>query len=394
MPGNILNADTGFPQFTGDESSDAKIDKVMNYLYMLLEQLRYSLNNLDADNFNETGLREIGEGIARPLQTSFENELGKTAALIEGFSDEFGSQIAALTQWKSGAEQSIASVTQKANANGASITSLVNWQNTANSTLASVQQKANANGASIASLVNWQNTANSEISGLKSTTASIKATADSAGAKISQVVEAIGENGEVSFASIVAGVSKNDSFIELIADKVHITSDMLVLDSDVYLTGKNDNGQEMMRISGNNISLNMETADAAGITFWYSGLDDYLVAGISASRDGDMTTSQGKYDRRYAVNLNTFETVTDYYTALNLDAMGELYMNSGTRVSIQGLYGVRIYPNLDIFTIQNSDYEVSGNDLRGAYCYVFASDGIYWVTSSGEYSLVAAASNQ
>ena len=390
MPANILNADVMFPSFRDDETSEQKLDKVTNYLYMLLEQLRYSLSNLDADNFNDTGLREIAEGISRPLQTEFENELVKTAALIEGFSNEFGSQIAALTQWKSGAEQSIASVTQKANANGASITSLVNWQNTANSTLASVQQKANANGASITSLVNWQNTANSEIGGLKSTTASIKATADSAGAKISQVVEAIGDKGEVSFASIAAGVSNDDSFIKLIADKVHIISDMLVLDSDVFIAGKNSADETMVKISGNNISLNAYADDFATINFWWNGIEeDNLLGQISVRRDSDLAD-----DRRYHVGFKTLMRSEDYATALNLIANGEMYLESNTRLALYGKYGVRVYASRNINSIKNSGLGPGENDDRGGDCYVFASDGIYWVDSEGEAFLVAAASVQ
>jgi hypothetical protein len=362
MPANILNADVMFPSFRDDETSEQKLDKVTNYLYMLLEQLRYSLSNLDADNFNDTGLREIAEGISRPLQTEFENELVKTAALIEGFSKEFGSQITALTQWKSGAEQSIASVTQK----------------------------ANANGASIASLVNWQSTANNEIGGLKSTTASIKATADSAGAKISQVVEAIGDNGEVSFASIAAGVSNNDSFIKLIADKVHITSDMLVLDSDVFIAGKNSADETMVKISGNNISLNAYADDFATIDFWWNGIEeDNLLGQISVRRDSDLAD-----DRRYHVGFKTLMRSEDYATALNLIANGEMYLESNTRLALYGRYGVRVYASRNINSIKNSGLGPGKNDDRGGDCYVFASDGIYWVDSEGEAFLVAAASVQ
>ena len=47
MPSNILSADTGFPQFTKETSDKDKIEQITSYLYMLLEQLRYSFCNLD-----------------------------------------------------------------------------------------------------------------------------------------------------------------------------------------------------------------------------------------------------------------------------------------------------------------------------------------------------------
>lgn len=59
MPGSILNADTNFPHFTGNESTDEKINTIQNYLYMLYEQLRYSMGNLGTENFSEGGLKDF-----------------------------------------------------------------------------------------------------------------------------------------------------------------------------------------------------------------------------------------------------------------------------------------------------------------------------------------------
>ena len=39
MPSNILNTDTMFPQFLSNESTEARLMEVLNYLYMLREQL-------------------------------------------------------------------------------------------------------------------------------------------------------------------------------------------------------------------------------------------------------------------------------------------------------------------------------------------------------------------
>lgn len=67
MPSMLMLADTQFPRFTEGEGSDEKFDKVYNYLYMLLEQLRYTLTNLGSENFNTSDLGEIGEVITEPL---------------------------------------------------------------------------------------------------------------------------------------------------------------------------------------------------------------------------------------------------------------------------------------------------------------------------------------
>lgn len=81
MPGNLLSADIAFPTFTAGQSADEKLSVVTNYLYMLLEQLRYTMANLGAGNFNDTELAEIGETITKPLSIKLEDAEGNISAL-------------------------------------------------------------------------------------------------------------------------------------------------------------------------------------------------------------------------------------------------------------------------------------------------------------------------
>lgn len=80
MPGNILNADIGFPSFSG--SSEQQLGEVKNYLYMLLEQLRYSMGNLDAKNFNQAGLDDLAKIITDPVYAVLHDDQQNIAALI------------------------------------------------------------------------------------------------------------------------------------------------------------------------------------------------------------------------------------------------------------------------------------------------------------------------
>lgn len=80
MPGNILNADIGFPSFSG--SSEQQLGEVKNYLYMLLEQLRYSMGNLDAKNFNQAGLNDLAKIITDPVYVVLHDDQKNIAALI------------------------------------------------------------------------------------------------------------------------------------------------------------------------------------------------------------------------------------------------------------------------------------------------------------------------
>ena len=81
MPNNLLTVDTAFPTFTPEQTTDEKLDVVTNYLYMLLEQLRYTLQNLGAGNFNDTELGEIGKIITEPIYIDLENAAGAIADL-------------------------------------------------------------------------------------------------------------------------------------------------------------------------------------------------------------------------------------------------------------------------------------------------------------------------
>lgn len=73
MPNNLLTVDTAFPTFTEDQTNDEKLDVVTNYLYMLLEQLRYTLQNLGMGNFNGAELTELGLMISEPISVHLES---------------------------------------------------------------------------------------------------------------------------------------------------------------------------------------------------------------------------------------------------------------------------------------------------------------------------------
>ena len=76
MPSNLLQADVGFPQFKEDQKPDEKITQVVNYLYMLLEQLRYSFGNLGAENFSESGITELQTILTEPIYARLTNDEG------------------------------------------------------------------------------------------------------------------------------------------------------------------------------------------------------------------------------------------------------------------------------------------------------------------------------
>lgn len=149
MPGNILSADTQFPNFAGQESPAEQIRTIRNYLYMLLEQLRYTLNNLDAGNFNTEGLKEIQDAISQPILKQLSDTDGNLAELqftAAGLASRVSSNegdISQLEQTAQGlssrvgnAEGNISSLQQTANGLSSRVSS-------AEGNISSLQQTAN-----------------------------------------------------------------------------------------------------------------------------------------------------------------------------------------------------------------------------------------------------------
>lgn len=388
MPGNILNVDTMFPSFRDDETSEQKLDKVTNYLYMLLEQLRYSLNNLDADNFNDTGLREISDGIARPLRTSFENELSKTNAVIEGQSNEFGSQIRALTAWvgtdaDGNLISSAANITATANQNKSDVALLAKRVAEDESALAEYKISVGNTYASASSLTTFQNSVN------KSLTA-INQTASDQGALIELVAyyrtdEDGNEVPVLNSASIVAGVSEDEDFINLIASKVNVSG-------FVTFESLENDGDGAATVNGNNISLLLDALEDDGITelesssslnfiYKYEPEEMEEILGRIYTHVDDITTDTSS---RYTLNIDANQFINngqkDAYASLKLFAAG--------RISLKGNQGIYMgtdwtngYITLDAWDnsriIANKRYSNLTTDA-GDSAYSFNTNGIYY----------------
>jgi hypothetical protein len=68
MPNSMFSLDAGFPQFTGQESDKQKVSAIYDYLIQLQQTLRYCLQNLGGDNFNDKELEIIGKTIREPIR--------------------------------------------------------------------------------------------------------------------------------------------------------------------------------------------------------------------------------------------------------------------------------------------------------------------------------------
>lgn len=90
MPSNWLYVDTNFPTFTGQESTNDKINTIQNYLFMLVEQLRYTLRNLDTANVNLAALEEYSKGLTDPIYIQIGDLNGRADGIIGRMEDDEG----------------------------------------------------------------------------------------------------------------------------------------------------------------------------------------------------------------------------------------------------------------------------------------------------------------
>lgn len=89
MGTNWMAVDTNFPTFTGEESSKEQISAMLNYLFILKEQLQYSMRNLTLDNFNAAGLDaltgEVSKKLGEQIQL-FQNQLSQLSGTVSALS--------------------------------------------------------------------------------------------------------------------------------------------------------------------------------------------------------------------------------------------------------------------------------------------------------------------
>lgn len=198
MPGNILSADTQFPNFAGQESPAEQIRTIRNYLYMLLEQLRYTLNNLDAGNFNTEGLKEIQDAISQPILKQLSDtdgnlaELQVTAAGLASRVSSNEGDISQLEQTAQGlssrvgdAEGNISSLQQTANGLSSRVSS-------AEGNISSLQQTANGLSSRVSNAEGSISSLSQTASGLETRVANAEGAVSTVSQKVNGVTVTTG----------------------------------------------------------------------------------------------------------------------------------------------------------------------------------------------------------
>ena len=239
MPVSLLNADTSFPSFTEGTSTSEKVDIMMNYLYMLLEELRYTFGNLGTENFNDKSLDELAVTINKPVLVEIEdstkgllNKLQITAEGLEALTQSVTEDSEALTQFKTFVSNTYATIKSITNLK-TEITEEVNGSvnKTVIDALTAFEQTVSETYAKISSLAEFKQEVKEEVNGSVNTTisnaiAEFKQTADATYAKISSLAEFKQEVKEEVIGSVTQTVSDALAAFEQTADATYAKATM------------------------------------------------------------------------------------------------------------------------------------------------------------------------
>ena len=128
MPSVWAGVDTNFPTFRDNEPIESKFKKIVNYMYVLTEQLKYTLNNLDSTNFNGKALEDLSDETTETIGEELEamqNRINSLAVVI----GSLNSRITTVEGYSSritDIENSVAGLTTRMNDTETAVNSLIN----------------------------------------------------------------------------------------------------------------------------------------------------------------------------------------------------------------------------------------------------------------------------
>jgi len=197
MSRELLFTDSAFPEKGGEGSVNERIDGILDYLYMLREQLSYSLKHIDGDNFSEGGIKELSHLISEPLYGEIENA-GRDILRLRAEADSFSARLES-------AEGRTAALSASLDEESALIRAIVRGN---------AAEGYSANGELILAAVNGQSSALLSADKIDFSALSIMISSDASGAYIALGGEGMMISSEYFSVSSLGRVSCSDMNIE------------------------------------------------------------------------------------------------------------------------------------------------------------------------------------
>lgn len=87
MPNIWTAVDANFPTITEEEDVKEQLSKIVNYMFVLQEQLKYTLENLDQSNWNNTALKTYSEETTAGVTARQDEDNASIAEQIESIQE-------------------------------------------------------------------------------------------------------------------------------------------------------------------------------------------------------------------------------------------------------------------------------------------------------------------
>lgn len=356
MASNWLYIDTNFPTFTGKESMDEKVTTIQNYMYMLVEQLRYTLHNLDLTNMNGAAVNKFTETLTDPIYAAIQDaddnitQLAVTAAGIASRVSDAEGSISTLQQTAT----SMAAAIRDANGN---ISALQLTAQSLSATVSSQDGQISTLQQTASALTSRVNGAEGNISALQQTASSLSATVSNQAGQISSLQQTasslstrISNNaGQISNLwqtvdgfSLSVSNGSSSSLLSLRSNGVTVSSVSITLTGMVTFSDLSTAGYTT--INGANISTGIIRANNVGVSnrfSVYTGNYLYGYMGCGYGSDGSGYTYGAMLasanDNNYVIATNAGVRMTAsgssiYCISGSIHATSEIKVDSDRRV--------------------------------------------------------------
>ena len=361
MPSSILNTDIMFPNLSG-KSTEQQVFTIMNYLYMLKEQLTYSLSNLGLDNINANSFIEIAGIINQPVILRLDGVDGSLAEInvnlgtvssqlqdAEGNISSLQQTAASLSAQLEDAEGNISAIYQISESLSTRVEDAEGNITTLFQTSDSLTSRVTSAEGNISSLQQTATSLTSDISDLEGNYTSLQQTATSLTSDISDL-EGIYTSLQqtVSGLRITASNGTQSSTLTLTSNGVQLSSTNVQITGMVTFADLSTSGRTT--INGGNITtgiisaidISSVTIDGSSITgstfetiltsrgiggeikcyYLSNASESYLAGGLRLDDMGDSGDSQ------YRMFLYT-KSALDVPFALKLESAGSMSLSSG-----------------------------------------------------------------
>ena len=389
MPSGILNADNRFPNLRSGGDVEQRFGEVEDYLFLLLENLRYVLRNLGAENFNQTELFQIGENFAEnvsgPIYKRLEDDEGNIAEIIaradliatrmtnaEGDISALEQTASSITSRVSDAEGNISVLQQTATGITSRVSSIEEDNGKIHTSISSIEQTAASITSRVASVETDNQNIHTSISTIEQTASSITSRVETAEGRITgldgsvTIISSQVSELEQTATSITARVSNSEGEISTLKQTAtSITSRVSTAEGNIStLTQTANSLTSRVSTAEGNISTVTQTANKIS----------WIIADGTSSSNFTLTSKMASL---VAAQID----LTGYVTIKSLESTGTTQIDgsrittgtiSADRIDASSLKVTRIYAQAGS---ADPAISISGNTL---------SIGYY---SSGSYSL-------